>query len=75
MGYSGSEMGHQGFLGRNIYYHASSGSVDFHPKAEPREQRGFALFIFVSRLWKQEAEFNTYMVVCISFGYFTLSAL
>jgi hypothetical protein len=33
------------------------------------------MICFVSRLWKQEARFNPYMVVHIFTGYFTLSAM
>jgi hypothetical protein len=40
-----------------------------------REQRGLALYTLASRLQKQEAKFNPYMVACISIGYFTLSAM
>jgi hypothetical protein len=49
--------------------------MDSHPKAEPQEQRGFALYTFASRLQMEEARFNPYMVVFISIGYFTLSTM
>jgi hypothetical protein len=58
-----------------IFISASSCSVDSHPEPEPREQRGFALYTYASRLQKQEAGFNLYMVVCISIGYFTLNVM
>jgi hypothetical protein len=53
----------------------AAGSVYSHPKAEPQEQKGFALYTLASRLQKKEAKFNPYMIVCISVGYFTLSAM
>jgi hypothetical protein len=37
-------------------------SVDFHPKTEPPKQRGFTLYTFASRLQKQDARFNPYML-------------
>jgi predicted Zn-dependent peptidase len=74
VGYSSREMGHQGFLGSNVYFRAGSGSADSHPKAELREQRGLALYTLASRLQKQEAKFNPYMVTCNFTGYFILSA-
>jgi hypothetical protein len=54
---------------------AGSGSADSHPKAEPQEQKGLALYTLASRLQKQETKFNPYMVLCISIGYLTLSAM
>jgi hypothetical protein len=45
------------------------------PKGWVQEQRGLALYTLGSRLQKQEAKFNPYMVVSISIGYFTLSVM
>jgi hypothetical protein len=76
VGYSNREIGHQGFSGapklfRKQYLLACWPRLsNSHAKAELQEQRGFA-----SRLQKQEAKFNPYMVVRISIGYFTFSAM
>jgi hypothetical protein len=42
------------------------------PKAEPGEQRGFTLYTLASRLQKQKARSNPYMVVFNFTGYFIL---
>jgi hypothetical protein len=46
--------------------------VDSCPKAEPREQRGLTLYTLASRLQKQKARSNPYMVIFNFIGYFSL---
>jgi hypothetical protein len=53
------------------FYCAGTDSMDLTPKAEPQEQRGLPLYTLASRLQKQEARFNPYMVAYNSIGYFT----
>jgi hypothetical protein len=55
-----------------MFYCASTNSMDSCPKAEPREQRGLTLYTLASRLQKQKARSNPYMVVFNFIGYFTL---
>jgi hypothetical protein len=45
--------------------------VDSSPKDEPQEQWELTLYTLASRLQKQKAKFNPYMVACDSVGYFT----
>jgi hypothetical protein len=59
MGILNRNMGHQGFSVSNIYSHR---------KAEPQEQRGLTLYTLASRLQKQKARFNPYIVACNSIG-------
>jgi hypothetical protein len=47
-------------------------SVDSCPKAKPQEQRGLTLYTLVSRLQKQKAKSNPYMVIFNFIGYFIL---
>jgi hypothetical protein len=54
------------------FYCTSTDSVDLCPKAEPSEQRDLTLYTLVSRLKKQKARSNSYMVACNSIGYFSL---
>jgi hypothetical protein len=53
------------------FYCASTDSVDSCPKAELRGQRGFTLYALASRLQKEEARFNPFMIACNSIGDFT----
>jgi hypothetical protein len=46
--------------------------VDSCPKAEPWEQRGLTLYTLASRLQKQKARSNPYIVIFNFIGYFTL---
>jgi hypothetical protein len=55
-----------------MFYCASTDSVDSCPKAEPREQRGLTLYTLASRLQKQKARSNPYMVIFNFIGYFIL---
>jgi hypothetical protein len=56
------------------FYCANTDSMHSCPKADPQEQRGFTLHILASRLQKQKARFNPYMVACNSIGYYSPSA-
>jgi hypothetical protein len=60
---------------RKQYLLAGRGSVDSHPKAEPGEQRDLTLYTLASRLQRQKARFNPYMVICNFIGYFTPGAM
>jgi hypothetical protein len=51
---------------------AGTDSVDWCPKAEPREQRGLTLYTLARSLQKQKAGSNPYMVTCTHIGYITL---
>jgi hypothetical protein len=51
---------------------ASTDSVDSCPKAEPPEQRHLTLYTLASRLQKQKARSNPYMVIFNFIGYFIL---
>jgi hypothetical protein len=53
-----------------MLYCAGTDSVDLCPKAEPQEQRGLTLYTLASRLQKQKAKLNSYMVVCDFIDYF-----
>jgi hypothetical protein len=55
-----------------MFYCASTDPADLCPKAEPREQRGLTLYILASRLQKQKARSNPYMVIYNFIGFFTL---
>jgi hypothetical protein len=55
-----------------MFYCASTDPADLCPKAEPREQRGLTLYILASRLQKQKARSNPYMVIFNFIGFFTL---
>jgi hypothetical protein len=55
-----------------MFYCASTDPVDSCPKAESREPRGLTLYTLASRLQKQKARSNTYIVIFNSIGYFTL---
>jgi hypothetical protein len=54
------------------FYCASTDSADLCPKAEPREQRGLTLNTLASKLQKQKARSNPYMVIFNFIGYFIL---
>jgi hypothetical protein len=55
-----------------MFYYASTDSVDSCPKAEPQEQRGPTLYNFASKLQKQKARSNLYMVIFNFIGCSTL---
>jgi hypothetical protein len=54
-----------------MLYCAGTDSVDSSPKAEPREQRRFTVYTLASRLQKQKAKLNPYVVAYNFTGYFT----
>jgi hypothetical protein len=53
-----------------MFYCASTDSVDSCPRAEPQEQRDLTLNTLASRLEKQKARSNPYMVIFNFIGYF-----
>jgi hypothetical protein len=55
-----------------MFYCASTNSADLCPKSEPQEQRGLTLCTLSSRLQKQKARSNPYMVIFNFIGYFVL---
>jgi hypothetical protein len=55
-----------------MFYCASTDSVVLCPNAEPQEQRGLTLNTLASRLQKQKARSNPYLVIFNFIGYFTL---
>jgi hypothetical protein len=75
VGISNRHMGHRGNSVRNNILLLSTDSTDSSPKAESQEQRSPTLYTFASRLQKQKARFNPYMVACNFTGYFTPSAM
>jgi hypothetical protein len=59
-------------LSRKERFIVPADSADACPKAEPREQRDLTVYTLASRLQKQKARSNPYMVIFNSTGYFTL---
>jgi hypothetical protein len=59
---------------RKQHFILPADSADSCPKAEPWEQKGLTLCTLVSRLQKQKARFNPYVIVGNSIGYFSPSA-
>jgi hypothetical protein len=55
-----------------MFYYADTDSADSCPKGKPQERRGLTLYTFASRLEKQKARSNPYVVMYNSIGYFTL---
>jgi hypothetical protein len=55
-----------------MFYFPGKTQADLYPKAEPREQRGLTLYTLASRLQRQKARSNPYMVIFNSIDYFTL---
>jgi hypothetical protein len=54
------------------FFTTSTDSVDSCQKTEPREQRSLTLYTLASRLQKQKARSNPYMVIFNFIGYFIL---
>jgi hypothetical protein len=70
VGFLNRDTGHQGnTAGSNVLLnqHRLSGLKS---KAEPGEPRGLTLYMLASRLQKQKAKLNPYMLACNSIGYF-----
>jgi hypothetical protein len=65
-------MGHWGSLAGSNVYCVGTDSVNSCPKTGCWEKRGLILYTLTSRLQKQKARSNPYMVTCTPIGYFTL---